>query len=137
MTILSNHRLHSYKATASSHRRVLTPKKTPHTPFKQTIRRRITIQFPITEKTSTITKKTLENKTVATQEPCEDQKPQNLSIEGMNIYEDLYGGWHPEFYEALNHEYDLDNSFEYEDELTEALNEEMWDHLDYLEWLTD
>lgn len=131
MTILSNHRLHSYKATAASHRRVLTPKKTPTK--SSTMRRRIIIKFPITEKISTITEKPA----VKIVDDVVETKPIALIIEGMNIYEDLYGGWHPEFYEALNQEYDLDNSVDYEEYLDEADNEELWAHLDYLEWLTD
>jgi hypothetical protein len=134
MTILSNHRLHSYKATAASHRRVLTPKKTPtKSSTIRSSRGRIIIKFPLSQKISTITEKP----TVKIVDDVVKTKPIALIIEGMNIYEDLYGGWNPEFYEALNQEYDLDNSADYEEYLDETDNEELWAHLDYLEWLTD
>ena len=129
MTVLSNHRLHSYKATIASHRRVLTPKKTP---MKKTTSRRIIISISLTKKTSTIN-----NKTTEVKPEVQEVKPVSFSIDGLNIYEDLYGGWNPQIYEALNQEYDLDNSADYEDDMTEAMNEEAWEHLDYLEWLMD
>ena len=133
MTILSNHRLHSYKATASSHRRILTPKKTPVKSSSICRRRRIIITFPLTEKAYTITNKLVKtiDSTVKVEEPV------TLSIEEMNIYEDMYGGWNPSLYNEINIEYDLDNSADYEDYLTEADNEEAWAHLDYIEWLGD
>jgi hypothetical protein len=128
MTILSNHRLHSYKSSASKHHRVVTPKKVPQTQTG----RRILIKISVTPKKSSINKKTIQEKSVV-----EEVKPVSLSIEGFNIYEELYGGWNPTLYNEMNAEYDLDNSMDSDEEYSEADNEEMWAHLDYLEWLID
>lgn len=94
--------------------------------------RRIIINFS-TKKTSNINNKKTSNKI----NNVEETSAIVLSVEGMNIYEDYFGGWNPQLYEALNQEYDLDNSAEYEDYMDEIDNEEAWAHLDYLEWLTD
>lgn len=81
---------------------------------------------------SSINKKTTDEKPVVN-----EVKPVILSIEGFNIYEDLYGGWNPTLYNEMNAEYNLDNSMDSDEDYSETDNEEMWAHLDYLEWLTD
>lgn len=129
MTILSNHRLHSYKSTAANHNRVVTPKKIPMKLYEHVMRFRLYYAKKVA---------TLQVASATTQKDnmtkVDEQGPLQL-LYGMNIYEDFYG-WFPEVYEATYEEM-YGGQPEYEPDIEEEYNEELWAHLDYLEWMTD
>jgi uncharacterized cysteine cluster protein YcgN (CxxCxxCC family) len=57
--------------------------------------------------------------------------PLVMVLTGHNVYEDIYG-WHPIIYDSMHAE---DQKYESVEE--ENTYEEMWDHLDYLEYMCD
>ena len=130
MTILSNHRLHSYKPTAANHNRVLTPKKIPMKVYEHIVRLRMHYAKKVAALSITGT-----TTQAATMTKVEEQKPLEL-LYGMNIYEDFYG-WFPEVYEATYEELYGDEKPEYDPYVEEQYNEELWAHLDYIEWMMD
>jgi hypothetical protein len=115
MTIISTHRSHSYKASASIHRRDVSPKKINS--YKTTTSKKHIDKY--NTKTNTMPKM------------LNDAQLLPMLLASLGNYESGFQ------YKVL-----LPTDYPYEDtedveEITDADSEEMWAHYDYLEWLYD
>ncbi len=152
MTVLSNHRLHSYKCSAASHNRDISPKKIP----EATMRRNSLVKgkkVAVTNNLSNSSKKE-ENATITLEvtTPVPTIMERTIYVWGeqytvqippnYDIYEGLRR-WYPSLYEAVIQEEKL---FRQEELMEEELlkqevyeddDELVWAHQDYLEWLCD
>ena len=150
MTILSNHRVHTYKASATRIRRDISPKKVP------------VLKTTYTKKNQTITPKMLANLMLILKSSPQIAAPlmrpepsaplavmttRTISVwnheytveipDGYDIYEGLRR-WYPSLYEAAMEEEKYERSLiTMEEGLTEEDIEQAWAHQDYLEWLCD
>jgi hypothetical protein len=140
MTILSNHRNHTYKASAAYHRDI-SPKKIPFTPKKIN-----ESSFkPFTIKKSDPKPTVL--KLVVDCVPTPSAPPAVMETRTIYVWDneykiqipegfDIYGGlriWYPNLYsEVLKEEEKLQ-----EEQLQEDEYEDMWTHHDYLEYMYD
>ena len=139
MTILSNHRIHTYKATASLHKRDLSPKKTPlnkmprHKMSSHTKNKFLSLKaLARITKTSELTTTPIQMETRSIYVWGEEYQIQLPS--GFDIYEGLRI-WYPSLYiEVIKEEYAENNQ---KDNLDEDDVEAAWSHYEYLEWLCD
>lgn len=156
MTIISTHRMHSYKATSVRHRDI-SPKKMPYQ------------KTSFNKKTHDVTPKTIVDmlwilKAAETMPVTPPPSPQMITCvepsappaimttrtiyvwdcaytveipENFDIYEGL-SLWYPSLYKAVIEEQEYEkNLINMEEGLTEDDVETAWAHLDYLEWLCD
>lgn len=159
MTLLSNHRIHSYKASASHIRRDVSPKKVPQqkVPFMKKTR---------DEKAKALGKLlwTIKLKMAEPAILCATPSPdcfvipepsappaimttRTIYVWGMEYNVeiprdfDIYEGlrlWYPQLYKAVkDEEQHLNELRAMEEGLTEDEVERAWAHQDYLEWLCD
>ena len=139
MTVLSNHRLHSYKASrGASHNRDITPKKCETKFFnKMNPRKRSTSPAAL--------KKIQTSVAIASVVPAPvlsiiTEEERIITVwgeeyriqlpEGYDIYDGLRR-WYPSLYEAVMEEEKIDSN------PTEEEMELVWERQDYLEWLFD
>jgi hypothetical protein len=153
MTILSTHRIHSYKASSVRHRDI-SPKKVNHQ--KITFSKK---HYDVTSKNIASLLVILKaNTTPVTPSPVIAARPEPsapLAImatrtiyvwdcphtvelpENFDIYEGL-SRWYPSLYEAVMEEEKYERCLlQMEEGLTDADIENAWAHQDYLEWLCD
>jgi len=145
MTILSNHRLHTYKASAACHNRDITPKKRAASPLhKIHLRKRsasppkkyLKVQTTVVEPQSVpLIMKEEERTLMVWGEEYTIKLPQ-----GYDIYEGLRR-WYPSLYEAVLQEEKLnkyEDAYNIEEDPLDMEEEELvWEKHDYLEWLFD
>ena len=130
MTILSNHRLHSYKATTAKYCRIINRKSTPMKAYQQNTKYSTqNIVELFMNKNKAGVKKEEHIQQTHTQQ--KESAPLVMALTGHNVYEDIYG-WYPIIYDSMHAE---DQKYESIEE--ENVYEEMWDHLDYLEYMCD
>jgi hypothetical protein len=140
MTVLSNHRLHSYKASAATHNRDILPKKREAKPLNK---------IHLRKRSSSPPKKYLKLQTIPQNPPpspvlsimTEEERIITVWGEEYRIQlpsgYDIYDGlrrWYPSLYEAVIQEEKLEKM---ESSVEEYEMELAWDHQDYLEWLFD
>lgn len=115
MTVISTHRMHTYKASASPHRRDLSPKKvfTQKPVFNKKHIDKMTISLPVTKI-----------------EPSPAQILQAILATIMSYSPTIHYNT-PESSVADETDYTEDQTLNDED------YEEAWAHYDYLEWLYD
>lgn len=152
MTILFNHRIHSYK-TASVRNRDISPKKVSYQK-KTSINKKI-----FKDSCTTITDLMVNLKsdsqmitTIADIHPEPSAPLETMSIRVINVWGysytveipknfDIYEGlriWYPILYDAVIQEEQYERSLtQMEEDSTEEDFEEAWAHQDYLEWLYD
>lgn len=118
MTIISTHRSHTYKASASSHRRDISPKK-------------------INLQKATIAKKHIDkhNTVIHT-------IPKNYNMDASQILPLLLSSVNNyisgfQYKVLMPTDYPSDDECDNAEDMAEADCEEMWAHYDYLEWLYD
>ncbi len=133
MTILSNHRLHTYKSSASICKRDLSPKKTPLC-NKNTFKR----NSNIISRKSTLNTKPLKQVDTPINVLSRTITVWNNSYQ-VNLPEeiDIYEGLrllYPNLYKEMCEEIEAQQIEIVNDELE---YEEAWNHYDYLEWLYD
>lgn len=165
MTILSNHRVHSYKATASKCRRDISPKKVPL--FKTGPSKRVRTLSPKTrDRLTRLLKIVQAPKDVPAPPPSspmftsvpQPSAPPAITYtrtiyvwnteyqvqipDGFDIYEGLRI-WYPDLYNSVLEQDDAIRSGVYptlEDEqdiLTQEDMEAAWEHYEYLEYMCD
>lgn len=136
MTILSNHRLHTYKSSASICKRDLSPKKTP-LQNKNTFKR----NGNIISRKNTLNTKPL--KQVDTPNNVAVMQSRTITVWNnsyqVNLPEeiDIYEGLrllYPNLYKEMCEEIEAQRIEAANDELD---CEEAWNHYDYLEWFYD
>jgi argonaute-like protein implicated in RNA metabolism and viral defense len=156
MTVLSNHRLHSYKASVASHNRDITPKKRETKPLnKMNLRKRSSSSSPAkkyvknSEIIPTISQVDSHVISDVISQVCSPvlsiMKEEERTITvwgeeykvslppGYDIYEGLRR-WYPSLYEAV---IEKEQAEKYYEEYYEKDMELFWAHQDYLEWLCD
>ena len=116
MTIISTHRSHSYKASASVHRRDFSPKKI--TNYKITNAKKHIDKYNI--KTNTMPKM------------LNDAQLLPMLLASLGSYVSGF-----QYKVLLPSDYPYEGENEDVEEMTDADSEEMWAHYDYLEWLYD
>jgi hypothetical protein len=159
MTILSNHRVHSYKFTTTRACRGISPKKLALQTTKNNRKSRSPSPHPLADIFSLI--KTINPQVLPVTPPSTPVvapapapsappaimttrkiliKGQEFNIE-MPEFFDIYEGlrhWYPNLYEAvLEEDEEIRNNDDIDYNPTEQDIEEMWAHYDYLEWLCD
>ena len=164
MTVLSNHRVHSYKATAANYRRDISPKKVPF--LNTTNSKRVRSFSPKTRERFThllkLVQASMDMPSAPPSSPAlmsfpEPSAPPAITYtrtiyvwdqeykveipEGFDIYEGLRLSY-PELYTAvINEENTMRNTYpileEDQDLVTEEDIEAAWAHYDYLEYLYD
>jgi hypothetical protein len=135
MTILSNHRLHSYKATTAKYCRIINRKSTPMKTYQQNTKystQNILEVFMNKNKVGVKKQECIQQMQETNQQ--KQSAPLVMVLAGHNVYEDIYG-WHPIIYDSMHAEHAEDQKYESVEE--ENAYEEMWDHLDYLEYMCD
>ena len=159
MTILSNHRVHSYKFTTTRARRDISPKKLALQTYKNNRKSRSLSPHPLADLFSLIKSVnpqvlpvTPHSTPVVAPAPEPSAPPaimttRKIFVKGQEYHVeipeffDIYEGlrrWYPGLYDAvIEEENEIRNSYEEETDPTEQDIEEMWAHYDYLEWLCD
>lgn len=142
MTILSNYRLHSYKASASCHTRDITPKKRTLTQPSHKIQLKSRYTRSITPPKKYLKLQTSEAIPVISIMKEEERiitvwgEEYRIQLPpGYDMYEGLRR-WYPSLYEAVIDEERL-QKIESEATDEDPSIELAWDHHDYLEWLFD
>lgn len=152
MTILSNHYLHSYKATASIHKRILTPKKVPY--IKTTIlSKKISIPYKAGKKimgkgqqhrnySSSTVALLMSGMNIPHQKPSEIDWSMACDCHATSSM-----GWSTTTNDILSPSLRIQTNWfassiypvieETSNDYNEETNEEMWSHLDYIEYLYD
>ncbi len=160
MTILSNHRVHSYKAVTAAHRRDVSPKKMPHTksPYLKKTREMETKTMKSLMALIAVASQQMNSPTAPPSSPVHYVVPEptappaimitrKIYVWGMeyqiaipdcfDIYEGLRR-WYPHLYSAvIEEEEHLRTLTAMEEGLTEEDVDQAWAHQDYLEWLCD
>ena len=159
MTILSNHRVHSYKFTTTRAHRDISPKKLALQTTKNNRKSRSPSPHPLADLFSLI--KSINPQVIPISPPSTPVvapapapsappaimttrkifvKGQEYNVEIPEFF-DVYEGlrrWYPSLYAAvLEEEEEMRYSYETETDPAEQDIEEMWAHYDYLEWLCD
>lgn len=116
MTIISTHRSHSYKASASIHRRDISPKKID--------------SYKITASKKHIDK--YNTKINAMPKMLNDTQLLPMLLATLGNYVSGF-----QYKVLLPSDYPYEDEIEEVEEMTDADSEEMWAHYDYLEWLYD
>lgn len=116
MTIISTHRSHSYKASASIHRRDISPKKINN--------------YKITASKKHIDKNT--TKMHSMPKMLNDSQLLPMLLASLGNYMSGF-----QYKVLLPSDYPYEDDVEDVEEMTEEDSEAMWAHYDYLEWLCD
>jgi hypothetical protein len=150
MTVLSNHRIHSYKRTAAHVRRDVSPKKMPvqRVPLLKKNRAlapkmMLKLMALLKETPQTVDYYVVPQPSAPPAEMMERTicvwgMPYQIALPmGFDIYEGLRR-WYPSLYMAvIEEEENLRTLSAMEEGLTEEDVEQAWAHQDYLEWLCD
>ena len=145
MTIISNHRVHSYKFTTTRGHRDISPKKTTLQIAKNNKKNTTTSTQALINLIALIKTKNSDFIPIPSAPPadmttrtiCVRGQEYNIELpEGFDIYEGLRR-WFPSLYKAVLEEQEEIHYNDQYDDSTDEDNEAAWAHYDYLEWLYD